>query len=140
MIDLIIRPAQPKEVEEAMHWQDGDNFRLFLEQSIPVDLGGRGHKEEWVAMSDEEVVAYALLDIDSNHQARLAFIVKPSRRREGIAKQFIPELLKVLPLGTFSRIIGTPNMGDTAGKKVLINAGFREIGYDENGQLLFERR
>ncbi len=140
MVNLVIKLAHPRDLDEVMSWTDADSFKLFVEQSIPVDLGGSGRKEEWIALEGDEVVAYALFDVNSNHQARIAFIVKPSRRREGIAKQFIPELLRSQPLDSFTRIIGTPNMTDTASKKVLINAGFRESGYDENGQMVFEHR
>ena len=140
MVNLVIKLAQPRDKEEAMNWADADSFKLFVARSIPVDLGGSGHKEEWVALENDEVVAYALFDVDSAHQARIAFMVKPTRRREGIAKQFIAELLKNQPLNSFTRITGSPHMTDTASKKVLINAGFREVGHDENGQLVFEHR
>ena len=137
MINLAIRSAQKDDIYEVQHWLALDSPHGFsLDES--VEFGGK--VDGWVAIDGEEIVAYASVKEDNSRQARISFIVKPSRRREGIAKTFIPMLLESEHIGSFMRITGASALGDTAAKKVLIAARFREIGYDDNGQILFERR
>lgn len=135
-MNLLIRPAEREDIREVRHWVAIDppqNFNL----SEGVEFG---KVDGWVALDGDELVAYASVSDEPGRGARIGFIVKPSRRREGIAKTFVPMLLESEHLNQFNHITGTSALGDTAAKKVLLSSGFREAGYDENGHILFERR
>lgn len=143
MDDLIIRSANATDLEEVRNWMTHDSgMTASITDFDPNhDLIKLDNPEDcWVAELHGELVALASLDEDRMRQAHLGFVVKPSRRRQGIAKAFIPRLLEHQDIKRFGKIIGRPGLADTAAQKVLRHAGFHQAGYDENGLIVFERR
>lgn len=143
MHDLIIRSAQAVDLEEVRHWllqEKGTTQALTtFNPNRPAICLDRA-EDCWAAEISGELVALASLTEDQAHRARIGFIVKLSRRREGIAKAFIPRLLDHQDLKRFSKIIATPGFADTAALKTLRRAGFYQTGHDEQGLLVFEHR
>lgn len=140
---LDIKQATAHDLHEVSTWVTGDGAPTgmggaYSPLSGLVDLSNPNNG--WCAFTDDELVAYASLMVNSNNDAMLGFIVKPSRRREGIAKTFIPMLLEQENLGSFSRIIGTPQLEDIASQKVLTHAGFHKTGFNPDGLPIYERR
>jgi L-amino acid N-acyltransferase YncA len=141
-MDLMIRSALDADLHEVQGWMamDGNSAGVgsLTENRKMIRLDGI--EDAWVAVRNGEMVAYASFDVNQMNEAYVGFIVKPSARRQGIAKEFIPQLLKNQDIKKYSKIIGTSRFGDTATEKILRNAGFNQTGYDENGLIMYERR
>ncbi len=140
MID--IKPATEHDLDEIREWITGSSPSpiggAYFPLSGVIDLSNPDNG--WCAWQDEELVAFVSLIQNSSNDAMIGFIVKPNRRREGIAKAFIPLLLKKEDLQSFNRIIATPRLEDIGGQKVLEHAGFRRSGSDPDGLPIYERR
>lgn len=136
-MNLTIRIAEASDLNDVKRWLQVDPPRNFDIRSIEPSYG---RLRSWVALDGSEVVAYASVYEDSARQASLSFIVKPARRREGIAKAFISQLVNSEHLNDYNRITCATSMGDTALSKILKAAGFIEAGYNQDGLQLFEKR
>lgn len=142
-MDLQIRQAQPADLSQVQGWLEADTGPSNLVGHYAPSEGAlnlRDPDNGWVATLDGELVAFASLQPGFGHQASLGFAVKPDRRREGIAKTFIPLLLQTADLSAYSGVASTLAEEDTAVRKILERNGFHQIGNDEAGQLVFVRR
>jgi RimJ/RimL family protein N-acetyltransferase len=139
---ILIRSALDADLHEVRDWMSRDtsseNYSSLAanREIIRIDRA----EDAWVAVREGEVVAYASFSSDKAGAAYVGFIVKPSARRQGIAKEFIPRLLEHQDIKRYSKIIGSSRLGDTATEKILRHAGFYQTGYDENGLMMYERR
>ena len=143
VMELKLRKATQSDLAEVNSWLESDTGpQEFVgayeptQQIINVENINTG----WVALWKDDLVAFASLVESPANQANIGFIVKPTRRREGIAETFVPMLLERNEIHAFSKIVGTPHLEDTAAQKILQRSGFHQIGYDENGLVIFERR
>lgn len=140
-MDLMIRSALDADLQEVRAWiqlDDTENYSGLAANRDMIRLDDT--RDAWVATRSGEVVAYASFDVTPAGEAYVGFIVKPSARRQGIAKEFIPRLLQNQDIKRYSKIVGTSRFGDTATEKVLRHAGFYQTGYDQNGLITYERR
>lgn len=143
MDDLIIRSASARDLEEARHWLNKDSgitdaLTAGNPNRAPIDLTNA--EDCWAAELQGELVALASFSEDRERRAHIGFIVNPARRREGIAKAFIPRLLEHQDIKRFAKVVCTPALSNTAALKILRRAGFYQTGYDDNGLVVFERR
>lgn len=139
-MQLVICEATEAEATEAARWHDSEGATLHDVINFEPGRGGTGGIYGWAAFLEDELVAYASIVENKAHEGILGFIVSPDHRRQGIAKTFIHLLLERPEMRQFSRIIGTPHFDHTAALKVLHHTGFHQLGYDDDGRMVFERR
>ena len=140
MID--VKQAKDHDLDEIREWVTGGSpysvGGAYSPLSGVIDLNNPDNG--WCAWQNGELVAFVSLVQNSSNDVMIGFIVKPTRRREGIAKIFIPLLLGKENLRSYSRIIATPRLEDIGGQKVLEHAGFHRSGFDPDGLPVYERR
>jgi len=142
-MDLRIRKAEAADTTAVQQWLETDTGPSNLvghyeHTGVGTQLATTDNA--WVATLDDELVAYAALTEKPGREARLSFIVRPDRRREGIAKTFIPLLLQTANLSSYAKLTANLPFEDIAVRKILERNGFHQIGNDETGQIVFVRR
>lgn len=142
-MELQLRPADVADRAMVRSWLDADTGpSAYVGYYEPTQGAIRFDPADaaWVALLDGVPVAYASLHEEPPRHANIGFIVRPDRRREGIAKTFLPQLLDTIDLESYTKLVGTLPSEDVAAHKVLSRAGFHQVGYDDAGRLVFERR
>lgn len=142
-MELHIRHATDNDLIDVRRWLEADTGPTgFVSHYEPTkgSINLDDTSDAWVAEINGEMVAFASFWEEPPRQANLGFIVKPDRRREGIAKTFVPQLLEIADLQRYTRVVGTMSFDETAAQKVLQRAGFHPLGYDTSGRMTYEKR
>jgi|GEM_PF-2562895 len=142
-MDLRIRKAEAADTTAVQRWLEADTGPSNLVGHYEhTGIGAQPvtTNNTWVATLDDELVAYAALAEEPGREVRLSFIVRPDRRREGIAKTFIPLLLQTANLSSYAKLKASLPFEDIAVRKILERSGFHQIGNDETGRIVFVRR
>jgi hypothetical protein len=102
-MDLYIRTAETADVATVQHWLETDTGPSNLVGHYEHTASGihpLATDSAWVATLDGELVAYAAFTEEPGREARLGFVVRPDRRREGLAQTFITMLLQTTDICT----------------------------------------
>ena len=142
MADIKLEVASEAALAEANRWASFDSAtpRLFKTHEHGNTIVPKAGVQYWVAKLADRSVGFVSLSTDQQHHAQLDFIVRHDERRQGIGEKIVQKILVQPELKAVTRVIAAVKMGNTAGEKVLRANGFHHAGFDEQGDIKFEKK
>lgn len=137
--DIVIIEAKPEHLSQVETWTARNDavktlFKKPRDPSAETPLGWH-----WAALSGDEVVSVASIELSKEHVGYLNCIVKPDHLRQGIGSRMIEYVLAQPQVKNLVHLHAVIEPSNTAAQKILDQNGFSRVGYDTDARLEFAR-
>lgn len=140
MTDIVIEPATEQQLSSMESWAvHNDSAKVLFKSSRTPSVGAGKASWHWAALSGDEVVAIATLELTKEHVGYITCVVKPGRTRQGIGSRLFEFTLARPEAKELSHLHAAVDQLNTPAQKILERHGFSRVGFDSDGRIEFAR-